>query len=210
MEAEEVLYDSSYRIDTAVLSKGIKKIRRNSIRHLGENLCASLGLVNEMIALPSKLLALLHFERSVVFYETKALILAKLGQSREDDFEEQYQKELDKVLESEFKPKAEKIAEGAVEVGKSMFKQMIEKDEIGLRGTYDGGLVKRCVKRLGNSEYLLLFIFLNLIYVNAKVYELELLRRVQLAKSLLREHEHLPDNCCGILHLPVSFGCICS
>jgi len=137
MEAEDVLYDSSYRIDTAILSKGIKKIRRNSIRHLAENLYTSLGLVNEMIALPSKLLALLHFERSVVFYDTKARILAKLGQGREDDFEEQYKKELDKVLESEFKPKAEEIAKGAVEVGKSMFTQMLEKDEIGLRGTYD-------------------------------------------------------------------------
>ena len=137
MEAEEALFDSGHSIDTAILSKGIRKIRRNSIRHLGENLYASLGLVNKMIALPSKLLALLHFERSVVFYDTKARILAKLRQSGEDDFEEQYQKELDKVFESEFKPKAEEIAKGAVQVGRSMFTEMLEKDEIGLRGTYD-------------------------------------------------------------------------
>jgi hypothetical protein len=137
MEAEEPLFDSGYSIDTAILSKGIKKIRRSSIRNLGENLYASLGMVNKMITLPSKLLALLHFERSVVFYDTKARILAKLGQSGEDDFEEQYKKEIDKVFESEFKPKAEEIAKGAVEVGQSMFTEMLEKDEIGLRGTYD-------------------------------------------------------------------------
>lgn len=137
MVTEDLLYDSSYRIDTAILSKSIKKIRRNSIRHLGENLCASLGLVNEMIALPSKLLALLHFERSVVFYDTKARILAQLTQNGEDNFEEVYRKELDKVIESEFLPESEKIAKGAVEEGKNMFKQMLEKNEIGLRETYD-------------------------------------------------------------------------
>jgi len=137
MEAEDLLYDSSYSIDTTILSKSVKKIRRNSIRHLGENLCASLGLVNKMITLPSKLLALLHLERSVVFYETKAHILAKLTQSGEDDFEEQYRKELDKVLESEFIPETEKIAKWAVEGGRNMFTQMLEKNEIGLRETYD-------------------------------------------------------------------------
>ena len=137
MEAKGLLYDSSYSIDTSILGKGIKRIRRSSIRHLGENLYASLGLVNEMIALPSKLLALIHFERSVVFIETKARILAKLTQSGEDDFEEKYQKELNELFESEFKPKAEEIAKGAVEVGKSKFTEMLEKNEIGLRGTYD-------------------------------------------------------------------------
>ena len=137
MVTEELLYDSSYSINTALLSKSIKKIRRNSIRHLGENLCASLGLVNKMIALPSKLLALLHFERSVVFYDTKARILAQLTRNGEDDFEEAYREELDKVIESEFLPESEKIAEGAVVEGKNMFKQMLEKNEIGLRETYD-------------------------------------------------------------------------
>ena len=131
------MYDSSYRIDTTILSKSIKKIRRNSIRHIGENLCATLDLVNEMITLPSKLLALLHLERSIVFYETKARILAQLRQNREDDFEEQYRKELDKLMESEFVPETEKIAKGAVEEGKNMFTQMLEKNEIGLRETYD-------------------------------------------------------------------------
>jgi hypothetical protein len=137
MVTEELLYDARYSINTAILSKSIKKIRRNSIRQLGENLCGSLGLVNKMIGLPSKLLALLHFERSVVFYDTKARILAQLTKSGEDNFEEAYLKELDKVMESEFLPVSEKIAEGAVEGGKNMFKEMLEKNEIGLRETYD-------------------------------------------------------------------------
>jgi len=145
MEIADELYDSRYRIDTAILSKGIKKIRRHSIRHLGENLCASLGLVNEMIALPSKLLALLHFERSVVFYDTKARILAQLTRNGEESFEEVYRKELDKVIESEFQPESEKIARGAVEEGKNIFKQMLEKNEIGLQGTYDGILASSTV-----------------------------------------------------------------
>lgn len=137
MEAEDLMYDSGYRINTKTLSKGIKRIRRNSIRRLGENLCASLGLVNEMIVLPARLLTLLHIERSIVFYDTKARILAKLKQSREDDFEEQYGKELNKLLESQFEPEAERIARGAVEGGNRRFKQMLEENEIGLRETYD-------------------------------------------------------------------------
>jgi hypothetical protein len=137
MEAKDLLYDSGYSIDTTILSKSVQKIRRNSIRHLGENLCASLGLVNEMITLPTKLLELLHIERSIVFYDTKARILAKLRQSGEDDFEEQYRKELDKLLESEFIPERERIAKGAREGGKNMFAEMLEKNEIGLRETYD-------------------------------------------------------------------------
>jgi hypothetical protein len=137
MEAEDLLYDSEYSINTDTLSKGIKKIRRNSIKRLGENLCTSLRLVNKMIVLPAKLLTLLHLERSIVFYDTKARILAKLKQEREDDFEEIYQKEVNKLLKEQFEPEAEEIAKGAIEGGNKRFKQMLEENEIGLRETYD-------------------------------------------------------------------------
>ena len=61
MGAEESLYDKGHHIKTATLSKSLAKIRYKAIRQSGERFRASLELVNEMLLLPSKFLALLHF-----------------------------------------------------------------------------------------------------------------------------------------------------
>lgn len=119
------------------MPKKLKKIRRKGIRKQGERFYEVLKHVNEMLLLPSKLLGLLHFERSVVFYDTKARILAQLNIESEGDFEEKYRIERDKVIESEFLPKTEEIAKGAVEVGHQEFMNMLEKNEIGIKDTYD-------------------------------------------------------------------------
>lgn len=134
MDAEESLYHESHHIDTAALSKSLARTKRKAIRALGERFRASLELVNDMLLLPSKFLALLHFERSVVFYDTKARILARLS---EGDFQEQYQKNIDKLMESQFLPEQDTIVKGAVDAGHHMFKDMLERNEMGLRETYE-------------------------------------------------------------------------
>ena len=134
MDAEESLYDKGHHINTATLSKSLARIRRKVIRQSGERFRASLELVNEMLLLPSKFLALLHFERSLVFYDTKARIMATLS---EGDFQEQYRKNLDKLMESQFLPEEDTILKGAVDAGKHMFNEMLERNDMGLRETYE-------------------------------------------------------------------------
>ncbi len=140
MEVEEILYDSKHHIDTAILRKSIKRIRRKGIRQLGDNFYVSLNLVNEMIRLPRQLLALLHLERSIVFYDTmarvKAGVLGMMSEHSEDDFQELYRKEFEKSMELKFIPQKDEIAKGAVEESKHMFIQMLEKNELGIRETY--------------------------------------------------------------------------
>ncbi len=137
MDAGDALYDGDCRIDVATLSKNLKKVKNRGVRQRGERFCASLKLVNDMMALPRKLLTLLHYERSIVFYDTKARILAQLSQEGEDDYQEQYRKELDKLMESQFLPEQEKIVKGALEGGKQTFLQMLENNDIALRETYE-------------------------------------------------------------------------
>lgn len=134
MNAEESLYHESHRISTAPLGKSLAKTKRKPVRELGERFRASLELVNDMLLLPTKFLALLHFERSVVFYDTKARILARLS---EGDFHEQYQKSLAALIESQFKPEQDAIVKGAADAGHHMFKDMLERNEMGLRQTYE-------------------------------------------------------------------------
>lgn len=133
MGTEEALYGKGH-IDTAILSKSLARVRRRGIRQSVERFRASLRLVNEMLLLPTRLLTLLHFERTVVFYDTKARILATLS---EGDFQEQYQKELDKLIESQFLPEKDRVLKGAVDGGKHMFEDMLERNEAGLRDTYE-------------------------------------------------------------------------
>jgi len=134
MNAEDSSYDKNQQINTATLSKSLTKIRHKAIRQSGERFCAGLELVNEMLLLPSKLLALLHFERSVVFYDTKARIIASLSNG---DYQEQYQKTLDRLIEEQFLPERDKVLKAAVEGGKHAFTDMLERNEMGLRETYE-------------------------------------------------------------------------
>lgn len=137
MSAENSLREKGQQINTAALIKSLTGVKHEVIRQSGERFCASLELVNLMLLLPTTFLALMHLERSIAFYETKARILATLRRSQEDDFEEQYEKELARVLEVEFIPATQRIAEQAVESGKHAFADMLEHNRIRLRDTYD-------------------------------------------------------------------------
>ena len=134
MDVEHTFYEKSRQINTAALTKSLPKTKRTAILQSTNRFRASLELVNQMLMLPSKLLALLHFERSLVFYDTKARILATLS---EKDFQEQYEKHLDELMESQFLPEREKIMTQSVDVGKHMFADMLEHDDLGLRDTYE-------------------------------------------------------------------------
>jgi hypothetical protein len=128
MDAEDLSYDVDSRIDTTTLSKNLRRVKVKGVRERGERFSASLKLVNNMMILPRVLLSIGHLGRVMAFYETKAAILATLSQEREDDYQEQYRKELDELMESQFLPKQEKIMEQTEEGGKQAFLGLLNKD----------------------------------------------------------------------------------
>ena len=114
---KETMFDRKFRIKMDILNESLVKIKSRDIKLQGGKFCTNLKNVDSMLILPVEFLTILNLERSIVFYETKARMLTTLRESSEIDIQSQYEKELDRIIKSEFTPDQEEIIKAATESG---------------------------------------------------------------------------------------------
>jgi hypothetical protein len=119
-----------------------------------------------------------HLESWKVFYHTKAAIIAKLSQEREDDYQEQYQKAFDDLVESQFKPNITKIAEEALESSKQTFVGLLKDPNVALWQTYEALLYSSVVWAWCSYELLMKELWEFAVNTNGKFISKNLLKNL--------------------------------
>lgn len=138
INTEEPIYSGKDSLNNDDLITGLKKLRISGIKKLGIKFRDNLLLVERMVALPHVLLALEHYQRSLIPYE----ILATIKATRQEKTFSEARKEL---FESKIMPKKPTRITEAVDKAEKTFLSMLEDDWWSLRPTYQALLFSGAV-----------------------------------------------------------------
>ncbi len=118
---------------------GLKQVRNKALKQLGNKFHENLSLVDGMLLLPQKLLAIEHHKNSFVPFQLKASIIAQLDMDVNDEnYGEHRAKIYYDLLQKQY-PKST-IVKDTVKYSKESFLDLLADEDLGLRPTYQAML----------------------------------------------------------------------
>lgn len=119
------IYRMSYKLDTDTLAEELKKIKKNTIKQIGNSFHDNLTLVGFMISLPKIVSAIDHSKHEFFVLGLKEGISSSIL-NFEGTNEEDLEEKTDNIWKTKYEPKRDEIIDKAFQNGIESFNKLIE------------------------------------------------------------------------------------